>query len=481
MYKKYAIVGFLLFLPLSVGAQTVLYESYENGGEINVGEPSVRSFIGTFVLDTPTFFDNLSSTYVGIEWKNETAFCHATGNFKVAIASSTANYISGPTLWETDQIFHAGTNYQFDTITNSSGSGGVWLMAGYTYGIHAITNCGSPFINTVVSDPSNLIYYGFLSWDGNYEETFLDISGRTRIVSVDPTSFEVVSSSTPFTVGAEIYVNESDFEDGMILRQKITQTNKPFTIASFVFPVLGIPLPSFVQALFTDQGLTYDIEAFGSSSYSTTTDVITSGLHTLTTEILQPRPLSSIFGYGTVVMTTTYFVVGSTTISDQIFLGLADLAVTLNDTATSTFAQLTDSCNPLSGFSIVNCITALLWPSSGQIESAMAELEQKVLVKAPLGYVTRFVAILNDTATSSLPAIAYEFGASSPLSGAEMTFDFQEIMDESSVILNTTLVSDRVDPKTVMELFMPLWQVLVYAFLFFMIIKDVSGLYKRDI
>jgi len=106
-------------------------------------------------------------------------------------------------------------------------------------------------------------------------------------------------------------------------------------------------------------------------------------------------------------------------------------------------------------------------------------VQTQVLQKAPVGYITRLITILNGSATSSLPAISYTFGDDSPLAGESASFDFNSTLANANGILTEDWVSNQEEPVSVWDIFMPLWNVLVYAVLVFMMVSQITGLYHH--
>lgn len=461
----------LVDAPRVFAETTVLYESYEQGGEITTNVAGGNgTLIGTFTPETNLFFDNNSGVYVGISWKNETIVCHASPHFSVGVASSTTAY-SNTALWATKDYFHSHDQYAFDEMTSDSGSPGVQLIAGHTYGIYAFPNCGGGVNMKIRADSSNLIYYGYLSWDGNYGPSFSEISGRTRIISVVPVDDAVVSTSTPVTLSADIFVNESDFDEDMYLRFRyVRQQNLQTAVAC-------------IECLYTNIDVPIST-ANGSTISEDTSGILTGGEYLYTVEIRNPSLLHNILGWwglgnlydpGMLAESHTSFIVGERTALDEFIFEMASTTQALL-TDPGIFEDIQDNCNPISGFDALGCLVALFIPNNAQLSTSMNTSKEYVLTKAPLGYVTRTVSILSNSATTSLPNISYTFGTGSPLEGEEFSFNYTQIVADADQILTEDWVSNQEDPQNIWDIFMPLWEVLVYAFLLVMILKEVTGI-----
>jgi len=472
MKKLLFILVFFSFTPFAFADPIVLYESYETGGVIEEDYTSGHNLIGTFTPETDLLFDVVGGVHLGLQLQVDVC----VGGFTFAVASTT-NATESSFIYAGSHVYPSSDQEFFD-ITNIGNGSPVWMIAGHTYGIYALSNCTFANVVHIVADSSNLIYYGYLSWDGEYFDTFLDIAGRTRIISVTPANASTTASSTPFTVGTSIYVDDDDFEDGMRVRQKITQTNKPATVASIVFPVLGIPLPSFIQALFTDEGLEYEITHDESSNFSTTTSIVTTGLHTLYTYIEKPRLLSSLFGYSEVVKSKTYFIVGTTTLSDNILLGIGENLGDLVNSGESYVDQLAH-CNPLSSFDMGICIRGLFFLSDGAGSELLDGLREDILTKFPLGYVTRLISIIGSTATSSIPTASFEVKGSSAFSGVYYVDIASELQQADDLMDSFTSADGYIvtsEPLGFWDIVMPWLTLLGYLGLLSLILRDILGL-----
>jgi len=185
--------------------------------------------------------------------------------------------------------------------------------------------------------------------------------------------------------------------------------------------------------------------------------------------------LSNIYDPGLINQSKTNFIVVERTNLDQFIYDMAtSTQALLSDPG--VFNDIQENCNPISGFDALGCLTALFIPNQTQLTYAISNLQNQVLTKAPVGYVSRVVTILNDSATTTLPAISYTFGGTA-LEGETIGFDFETIVSESTEILTTEWVSDQEEPQTIWDIFMPLWELLVYAFLIIMVLNEVVGLY----
>lgn len=302
---------------------------------------------------------------------------------------------------------------------------------------------------------------------------------NTRIISVTPDNGSTIATSTTATIGAFVFVNWGDYEslNDMFIRISFVRNedlqtavaNKSLLYTTYEFPI------------------THDL----STVVSTTTSLLRTGVYTMVTQIRSASLINSVLGWfglenlydpGLVREAVTTFTVVEPTTLDTF---IADMASTTNAIlnsgfGTGLFENIGDFCNPISGFDVLECLSALLLPNQAQMSVAVDTLNSMILTKAPLGYVTRVVTLFSETATSSLPVIDYTFGSGSPYEGESLGFDFGEIITESNDIIRNQLVSDQDDPQNLWDIFMPVWNTLVYVFLLYLILDDVTGIYKGN-
>jgi len=483
--KKIATVLFLLIGVFAspedaLAEQVVLYESYEDGGAITIdnSNPNDWYLIGSFQVPYPLLFNSLADVFIGANLTADSGTC----NVQAYIASSTDPIVYGSMgeLWNST-LFTFSTAGGFQTESYNSG-GDNWLVAGWDYGIYVRDTCTEIF--TVEADTNDLIYYGYLSWDGDYGEQFGEISGETRIISVEPEDMEVVASTTDFTVGGEIYVSAEDFVDDLRFRQKISKTQSPLNYVTFgrvTFPILNVRFIPWITEFF-DDGVSYEITGSGTTSYSTTTDISTEGLYTLTTYIETPRTLSSVFGYTVLVEGKTHFVVGTTTKADRLILGIGE-ALDDMENGTTTFSQMMESCNPLSGFNMTECAKGLFYLPEGSAEELYGDTHDQVLTRFPVGYATRLVDLFNSEATSTIPVLSFTIQNEGILQSfaGDYSFDFATYISDASDILNDDLstnagIVETDEDQNLWDVIMPWLTILGYLGLVIKIIQEVMGL-----
>jgi len=486
MLKKLSTIGFLLIIGVFASTEyaprvyadtTTLYESYDTGGEIDVWDDSGFRNVGNFTVEGPSVvLDDTAS--IGFRFKNSSAFCHATDHFSLYVSSSTELYDDQSSLWQSDSVHNTSSDFEWHSVHATGQS--VVLQSGATYGIYASVNCGmSGGSDQIVidTDPSNLIYYGYLSANGDFGPQFEINTGQTRIIQVVPHTTDpltIVSSSTPVTISASVYVNEADYVEGMKVRQTIFIKNPKAgsLIAGGAITAVDQTLGTLV--------FEYPIENALSSDFSTTTTFSTIGLRTMKTELLKPQfNFFSIFGVNpnTSAVLTRFdeFLVATTTLGDVLNSNLINSIDQLG-IATST-VQSVSTCNLLSGFSLTDCLVALFIPSSEDFVNLFSALQDEFLTRIPVGYVTRTVVILSGHATSTLPSLVLHLPAGSPLAGTTTIFAVDPAITTATGLLTDEYKSDS--GSNLWDLITPLFTLLMYIILAMLILNEVTGIHHK--
>lgn len=139
---------------------------------------------------------------------------------------------------------------------------------------------------------------------------------------------------------------------------------------------------------------------------------------------------------------------------------------------------IVENCTPWSNYwSVSLCLTYLFRPDPNQIEANMTELRDKFLTRVPMGYVTRFIDILNSTTTVALPGLVIT------VPGASQSLDltpWDQLMGEGSLLDNASS-SIRLagvtygSGRTFREITEPYWEIIWYVLLAFGIVHDLIG------
>lgn len=153
------------------------------------------------------------------------------------------------------------------------------------------------------------------------------------------------------------------------------------------------------------------------------------------------------------------------------FEGLANACnLTVNDV--STLYLNTD-------FVLGDCLMQLFFPLPGVFDGVWNDAQNGFLRKVPFGYVTLVTEIFA-TGTTTLPTLGYTFRPDSVFGSTTLSYDFNEIMGDSTQILTTDLVSNTDNPRNIWEIIMPTINIIMYLALFFLIIQDLTGIHMND-
>lgn len=458
----------------SVHAAVPYEQTYNSEGEIDLILSDSYKLLGTFSLSEPTDF---SEAVVQLQVRSEAGFCHSQDHLYVDILNEarTINYISwAPFGYEpfgsdmTDEF----RTYTLDSDFISVQGGGSTLPEGeYRIEFHSQCNFGSGAISVRANSLNNL-FYGYIATNG--ETPLEDLS--TRVVQIYPNDGETIATSTEYVLEALINVNSEEWtanDDWFVRFKYVRQQNLQAAVANteLLWEVIDIPITSwpafdFVQATtsITDIGeYIYKVELRTPSTVNT---------------VLNWFNLGNLFDPGLRDRKEGRFIAVERTALDQFMYDMASsTAAFIEDPG--IFSGVQDNCNPISGFSAVECISALFVPSQSFMLSSMEATKENILSKVPLGYVTRVVDIMSTTTASTTPpGISYTF-EDTPLEGQTIAFDFFGSLTEASTIVEDTLVSNTVDEKNVWEILMPVINPIIYLFLLFMIINDITGIHRH--
>lgn len=354
-------------------------------------------------------------------------------------------------------------------------------------------NMGGGYFDPAVA--SDIFYI-----DSNFviQEQFSDTS--THFIELYPTPLATTSTTT--TTGARIYVNSNDIQNYGRLKITFTQDS------AFACGNSG----ALFDAIYTCSGqyiprdpitVTFDgiLERLLTGGYtlSTTTTFSGGGRWNAYYEIQEVSQPWYLFGlhtfYSTIVSTTTYIIIGTSSPMD---ITIADLRekdltrITNERTAlgslASTTARLKEVCSPIAtstsfigieynaDFDITGCVFLFVYSEESMSDNLLL-LERM----PPWGYVFRIYDIFTATSsTTTLPTISYTFSSTSPLAEVgEIHFDPFGIMLESGELINE-MKSDRDEPQTVWQILMPIVNVFVWLVFAFMVVHDLTGIHSHD-
>lgn len=292
----------------------------------------------------------------------------------------------------------------------------------------------------------------------------------TRIIDTIPLNDAVIATSSPTTIGATIYILNSDYVDGMYLQMGFDNNTLSNGIG-------GSALDAWNTAF---EDIEIPITSSGYSTISTTTTFTNTGLTYGSYKVIVPNStpiVGFLFSDQTLALKTNQFTVVQKTALDLAMGSTTTALISALTTGTTTLNYL-QACDFNLHFSLAECLMGLVIPSNQVMQSNFVQIRDGFLSSFPLGYVTRFVTILSGTATSSLPTISYTGSSTNPVLGAigNIHFDPFGSLNDSANILHSA-VSDT-SGENVWEIMEIAVKIVIYLALTFMIIHDLTGLSK---
>ncbi len=108
-------------------------------------------------------------------------------------------------------------------------------------------------------------------------------------------------------------------------------------------------------------------------------------------------------------------------------------------------------------------------------------MKDGILVRVPWGYATRFITILANPATSTLPTFTttIQIGAGSDMTPetTELTFDIGDMVTGGAALLAS--IEDPNHGKTAREIFEPIIKLVVALSVIITIVMDLMGSHKH--
>jgi len=280
----------------------------------------------------------------------------------------------------------------------------------------------------------------------------------TRIDTVTPYDGEVSATSTSFTFAVTGYFAEADWYDGSTVT---VHYENAYRASQNIVGVYASQL-----ALTESSGdFEFPVTAFGTFSFSTTTNLQQVGKYNLTAEATSPSfvVFGVNFGTSVVVATSTSFLVATTTPFDDLTSDVQDNVINFSASACA-FAN----------FEVFGCLSYLLLPTRGDMNVLFNEMYDVFFTQFPFGYVTRFVEIINfNVDPVQPPPIDYTFGSSSPvvLQGVNVEIQIWDNMEKLQEI-----VADDGTNKNIFDIVDPYITVLVGLAVVMVIVGDLLAL-----
>ncbi len=353
----------------------------------------------------------------------------------------------GGTPW----VFYQATSTEHDQALMSSDPPLLFGPVGY----------GSTWLGTCISD-------GSPPYDADHS---------THIISFTPSNNELithVATTTPVTFSLHAYINEDDIGNFLTIKiiyrniDQNTLLNAPCNVNTqiacsiYSFDIFrGLATTSGDFYVSTTTGLAdgnYRVEA----SLDTATQLLGLNLG------LFPGTISDVKNHQFIVGSSTF--IGN--LSQTVFTETDSFFGTLQATSSSALAQ---NCSPLSSsFGVRECLAFLLIPDGQQINDLLVNFRDGVLIRAPWGYVTRFIVIISGTATSSLPTFTVNLGVpGSPLASSTLSFDPGDMLVGGAALLDS--IQDPYSGNTMRDIFYPMIQLGVALGVILTIVMDLMG------
>jgi len=327
----------------------------------------------------------------------------------------------------------AGQQYRFDVTTTNTGT--------YPDG-----NLGSFYI----------FYDGYAYYAGSVS------TGQTRVIATVPYHEATSATSTTFVLGSTVYIDASDFVEGMYVEQKY----------AYYFELQQAAV-ACRDCLYTT--VTTPITHAGFSTTTATTSITRGGRYTLDTSI---RVEGSIVGqfmqflglgqYGSSLSaaTSTSFTAAE---PNEYDLFVASTSAALAEYAGS-------SCSAWTGEGIKDCLNMVFIPQWEPIKASLTEFRDGFLAVWPLGYITRFEEIMWNADDVELPDIEIQMPNGTPAAGLSVNLAVTgALMSDDSIIGSATdpnsglTLRDRIETE---------WSMFIYMLFIFAIVIEVLGLFR---
>jgi len=289
----------------------------------------------------------------------------------------------------------------------------------------------------------------------------------TRIIDFNPQ--DGATTTSPVTFSLEAYVNENDI--GTVSTIQITLENIDQNVL-----LLGFLSPS--QIMLVDE----NIESGGFFNYSTTTVVLGDGNYRVEACIKRTF-FGGLFGgffesslvnlFSDVSDCQSHqFVVGTSTFIGNISQNLwGDTNAFLEGLTATSSEALASTCNPLNlNFDIRQCIVFLTVPDANSLAEVIGLAREGILTRWPWGYGTRFIQILTNSPTSTLPVVVVPILTNTG-NDTTLTFDFGDMVAGGGALLDS--VSDPVYGKNVRDVFEPFIILFISLLVVIIIVNDL--------
>lgn len=356
--------------------------------------------------------------------------------------------------WVTVSNYYEANNNSFYCGLNSgdsSGSAGTTTDSRYLDASIFTGNCTQTglYYWTILDTTASTTYYIAIQYNGTSSPITLPTeplncsNPTTRILDFSPyDGVTLLDNNVNFTLNA--CINEEDIGD-------ITGVN--ITLHNIDQNVLLVSdfSPSDIYLL-----RERNIQQSGLYNFSTTT-IIGDGNYRIEACIERSylfgfirNPFSDI----TECQSHQFIVVEGTFIGNVSQNLWGDTNSLFNGMSATSSEVLAHTCNPIGGdFSIQTCLVYLFVPDGNELKKTMENARDGFLTRFPIGYITRFVTIVNSSATTSLPAFSIPVQVGDGTDTIYVSIDTGDMVRGGGELLDS--VKDPYYNKSVRDIFEP--------------------------
>jgi len=333
-------------------------------------------------------------------------------------------------------------------------------------------NGGARCPNSVV-DSGDIYFELYTNGGGDYSET--------KIISITPYDRQVVSSTSPVSIGYHVYVNSE--QASSTVKFEVRKLNDP---GGAIAPV---------YATSTIVGNVGDL--YFSDFYPSLIGLAQQGTYEIDLTI---RPIT-IFGFMEpyTVATTTYFAVGANSqYGAQLVASQSAQREFFEQIATSTPSNyiLPNYCNFVGaigkavsfglltyddGWDFGKCLQLLVTGTPSDWQRVASSTTNGFLSVWPVGYVTRFVSLVSTTtASSSLPyinvTIPANFMGTHYGGGNTLSLSPWQVFQGNSILNTVTSSTTGQNGLTFLGIITPYWNMANYFVFFFAVVAEFIGI-----
>ena len=358
-----------------------------------------------------------------------------------------------------------GTNLESSFGTSNPKPNGNYYLVFRHYDV------GSPYTGGNITD---FLWIPFQKTAGVWSQNpspYVDpcTTAPTQICYTDPDEGDVITSTTTsYTLSMEGYVDDQYLGDDVTFNFDLYRNQNRLAVG-----------PLFAFSQFAPNSDVISIPVGTGYNYESTSTSAFTQIGKYTGRYTIEKPLFSFLGIsiGSQVLATksVTFVVGTSTAIEQL------LDNTFIENATSSQA-IKDHCNILVSFDFFDCsigvVSFFFTPSPSVISTFVSGLQENVLNRFPVGYMTDFVGIIATTTTQSLTVINATIPSGIMGSGSNITLDLTGVLDP---ILNATSTRyNNVSASSTETLFTitnRYWSYILYLLALFYILSRIVGIH----